>query len=160
MVDSCLLGRPRDTPSLYLLWLSSVTGRSCAERDSLLIGSSKLQGGRNRQSTDSSNGQDLGSGLDPTDQDGWGDSDGSCVARISPAIPACSGHLTSAPVGWVVPGLYCVAWAYIQSCLLWLPLLGGAWLGQAVLLLVAGLCGVSRDSWSLDQKPGRREVFV
>lgn len=65
-----------------------------------------------------------------------------------------------APVGWVVPGLHCAAWACIQGCLLWLPLLGGAWLGQAVLLLVAGLCGVSRDSWSFDQKSGRREVFI
>lgn len=67
---------------------------------------------------------------------------------------------SGAPVGRVVPGLRCGAWAGIQACLLWLPLLGGAWLGQAVLLLMAGLCGVSRDSWSFDQKPGRREVFI
>lgn len=57
-----------------------------------------------------------------------GDTDGSCVAHpglLWPCLNLPSGnHLLwtsdlSAPVGWVVPGLY-----YIQGCLLWLPLVG------------------------------------
>lgn len=48
----------------------------------------------NRQNTDASSVQDLGSGLDPAGQDGWGDADGPCVARqgllvVLPQSPQC-----------------------------------------------------------------------